>query len=78
MLIFSDQKIILPGYLLEKSIFWAELEHYVIRPDYVTIQYNGNRYVQYEVKSNITASEIKSIDAFCQQQMDKIALLKLK
>jgi hypothetical protein len=68
-LLFGKNTITIPGYFSNKVIPWSVIEKIVVRPDYVTLYYPQNRYLQYEILTEINEAEIKNINHFCQQQI---------
>ena len=65
----NKSSVIIPGYFSNKVIPWAFIHSIVVRPDYVTVHYPGNKYAQYEVVNELAGSQIEEINLFCQQQM---------
>jgi hypothetical protein len=70
-LLFGKNTLTIPGYFSNKVIPWTALENIIVRPDYVTLYYPENRYMQYEILTEINESEIKNINHFCQQQIQQ-------
>jgi hypothetical protein len=70
-LLFSKNNITIPGYFSNKVIPWSVIENIVVRQDFVTIYYPGNRYMQYEMLAEVTDTDIKTINLFCQQQIEQ-------
>jgi hypothetical protein len=70
-LLFSKNNITIPGYFSNKVIPWSVIENIVVRQDFVTIYYPGNRYMQYEMLTEVTDTDIKTINLFCQQQIEQ-------
>lgn len=70
---FETKNITIPGYFSNKVIPWSVIQSIVVRQDYVTIQYPGNKYAQYEVLSEISQSQIEQINQFCQQHVQQAA-----
>ena len=73
-LTFNQNNIMIPGYFSSKVVPWSSITHVIIRPDFVTIYYPDNRYVQYEVLDTVTSKEIEQINIFCQQKISEAAL----
>jgi hypothetical protein len=84
LLLFTERKIFhdaflslgknsigIPGYFSNKIIPWSVIENVIVRQDYVTIYYPQNRYIQYEVLSELDDTEIKNINLFCQQHLEE-------
>lgn len=70
-LLFSQNTLTIPGYFSNKVIPWTEIENIIVRPDYVTLYYPENRYMQYELLTDISESELKNINHFCQQKLQQ-------
>ena len=70
-LLFGKSSITIPGYFSNKVIPWSVIENIVVRQDFVTIYYPNNRYMQYEMLAEVTDTEIKQINHFCQQQIEQ-------
>ena len=70
-LLFGKNSITIPGYFSNKVIPWSVIENIIVRPDYVTLYYPQNRYLQYEILTEINEVEIKNINHFCQQQIEQ-------
>ena len=65
----GKSNITIPGYFSNKVIPWSVIENVIVRQDYVTIYYPQNRYLQYEVMSQLNDLEIKNINQFCQRHL---------
>lgn len=70
-LLFGKNNITIPGYFSNKVIPWSVIENIVVRQDFVTIYYPNNRYMQYEMLTEVTDTDIKTINLFCQQQIEQ-------
>lgn len=68
-LLFGKTSVTIPGYFSNKVMPWSVIENIMVRKDFVTIYYPNNRYMQYEMLSEVNDSEIKKINLFCQQQI---------
>lgn len=71
VLSFSNSSVSIPGYFSTRVIPWSVIQSIVIREDYVTIHYPGNKYVQYEVLNEIGQNQVEKINLFCRQQLQK-------
>ena len=58
----GKSNITIPGYFSNKVIPWSVIDNVIVRQDYVTIYYPQNRYLQYEVMSQLNDLEIKNIN----------------
>lgn len=67
----SKNNITIPGYFSNKVLPWSVIENVIVRQDYVTIYIPRNRYIQYEVLSELSEAEIKDINFFCQQHIEE-------
>ena len=84
LLLFTERKIFhdaflnlgrnnitIPGYFSNKVVPWSVIENIIVRQDYVTIYIPENKYIQYEVLSELNEAEIKNINLFCQQHIEE-------
>ena len=84
LLLFTERKIFhdaflnlgrnnitIPGYFSNKVLPWSVIENIIVRQDYVTIYIPENKYIQYEVLSELNEAEIKNINLFCQQHIEE-------
>lgn len=67
----GKNNITIPGYFSNKVLPWSVIENIIVRQDYVTIYIPRNRYIQYEVLSELSEAEIKNINLFCQQHIEE-------
>ena len=67
----GKNNITIPGYFSNKVLPWSVIENVIVRQDYVTIYIPRNRYIQYEVLSELSEAEIKDINFFCQQHIEE-------
>jgi len=74
-LLVAKNSITIPGYFSNKVIPWSVIENIVVRQDFVTLYYQENRYIQYEMLVEINDVEIKKINQFCQQQLEEKQIL---
>lgn len=68
-LLLGKNNITIPGYFSNKVIPWSAIENIIVRQDFVTIYYPENRYIQYEVFSDLNDIEINNLNHFCQQHL---------
>lgn len=73
LLVFGNNSITIPGYFSNKVVPWSGIENIVVRRDFVTIHYPGNRYVQYEVLNDVAADDVEKINVFCHRQIQQKA-----
>lgn len=74
-LLVGKNSITIPGYFSNKVVPWSVIENIVVRPDFVTLYYPGNRYIQYEMLVEINDVEIEKVNQFCQQQLEQKQIL---
>lgn len=73
----SKEGIYAPGSIAMRKIGWSDLESVVVRPDYITFNYNNrNEYLQFEILEVLTGTEIERINLFCNEQLSKAELQK--
>jgi hypothetical protein len=70
-LFFRKEGILIPGYFYNRQIFWNNIRGVIARPDFITIFYPDNKFLQYEVISKVEEKELTEINAYCQMQMTR-------
>jgi hypothetical protein len=48
---------------------WSQIEGIILRPDYFTVLFPGNRHIQYEVSQFMRDTEIMEINEFCSSML---------
>jgi hypothetical protein len=67
----GEEGIGLPGSPKPPLLPWEELQNIIVRPDYVTLFRNDNKYVQLEVTGTIDPETLAAADSFGKSQIRK-------
>ncbi|GAA4330312.1 hypothetical protein [Flaviaesturariibacter amylovorans] len=70
-LTFTDEGILVPGSPKADLLPWNILERVIVRPDFVTLMRNDNKYVQLEVLSALDATILDGANSFSAAQIQK-------
>jgi hypothetical protein len=70
VLLLDEPGIKIPGYYKEHRVLWQDLSEVVIREDFVTIFHKKQKYLQYQVKQDLSILEITKMNAFCKEQIE--------
>ena len=77
--IFHDAQIILkkegifvPGYFNSHHFSWSMIKDVVIRNDYITIFRTNEKYLQFELVTDVDALAIEEMNGFCREQVNNI------
>lgn len=68
---FDNEGIRLPVQARRALIPWNELNEVVIREDFVTLFHIKKKYLQFQVKQDLSTLEIAKISAFCNERLAK-------
>lgn len=69
---FTDDGLIIPGYYRDHFIKWPELSEVIIREDFITIFHVRQKYLQYQVKQDLSTLEVAKMNAFCREKIESI------
>jgi hypothetical protein len=70
--IFIDKTgIRIPGIFKEHQLGWEELNDVVIREDFITFFHKQDKYLQFQVKQDLSTLEVAKMNAFCREQLDQ-------
>jgi hypothetical protein len=75
---FTEEGVQIPSGLANRQLSWSNLADVVVRPDYVTIFKNDNRFLQFEVAHAGAKEELEELALFCNQQLRRPAHVALK
>ena len=75
---FTEEGVQVPGVLANRQLSWRHLADVVVRPDYITIFKNDNRFLQFEVAENRAKEELEELALFCNQQLRRPAHAAVK
>ena len=68
-MLFNQEGIFIPGYFTNRRLFWNTITEVVIRPDFVTIFQNNDRFLQYEVLKKLSPAALDEIALYCKEQL---------
>lgn len=71
-LIVKKEGIFIPGFF-NRQLPWSAIKEVVIRKDYITIFKTNEKYLQFELLSDIDTLELQKLNAFCKEQVNEIA-----
>lgn len=71
---FAEKGIIFPANYRHKEIFWNAVAHVTLRPDFLTIHYRNNRYLQFELRQCPSDADIEQLQDFCHRQISNAAV----
>lgn len=66
---FASEGIKIPGYYREHLVKWDELSEVVVREDFLTIFHINKKYLQYQVKQDLSTLEVAKLNAFCKEKI---------
>jgi len=64
-ILLEDKGISVPGAYATHLIPWEALEQVVVREDFLTIFHKKQKYLQYQVRDDLTALEVSKMNAYC-------------
>lgn len=71
-LVVKKEGIFIPGFF-NRQLPWSAIKDVVIRNDYITIFKTNEKYLQFELMSDIDALELQKLNAFCKEQVNEFA-----
>ncbi|HEX6334860.1 MAG TPA: hypothetical protein VFZ78_11580 [Flavisolibacter sp.] len=85
LLMFSERRIFqetaitmdekglhIPGYYREHLVKWHEISEVVVREDFLTIFHVRQKYLQYQVKQDLSTLEVAKMNAFCKEMIEQV------
>ncbi len=66
---FNAEGIKIPGYYRDHLVKWDELSEVVVREDFLTIFHINKKYLQYQVKQDLSTLEVAKLNAFCKEMV---------
>ncbi|OLY92895.1 hypothetical protein SAMN05444008_11984 [Cnuella takakiae] len=66
---FSEKGFAYPNGYTHKEVPWAAVADVTVRPDFLTIHYPDNRFLQFELKQPIDAGKVAEMQEFCRRQI---------
>ena len=83
MLLFSEKRvfqetlirihengIVIPGIYKDHLVEWMELSNVVVRQDFITLFHKKQKYLQYQVKEDLSTLEVAKLNAFCKERIE--------
>jgi hypothetical protein len=67
----DDKGISIPGYYRDHFIDWNELSEVVVREDFITFFHIKQKYLQYQVKQDLSTLEVAKMNAFCREKIEE-------
>src|SRR5215213_5112413 len=61
----DDDGVRIPGYYRDHFVQWQELTDVVVREDFITLFHVKQKYLQYQVKQDLSTLELAKMNAFC-------------
>ena len=68
----NESGILIPGIYKDHLVEWKELSDVVVREDFITIFHEKQKYLQYQVKEDLSILEVAKLNAFCKEKMEGI------
>ena len=62
--------ISIPGYYRDHLVSWEELSEVIIREDFITLFHIKQKYLQYQVKQDLSTLELAKMNAFCREKIE--------
>lgn len=69
---FENEGVRIPGYYRDHLIDWNNLSSVVVREDFITLFHVQEKYLQYQVKQDLSTLEVAKLNAFCKEQIEKL------
>lgn len=66
---FTEEGITFPANYKYKEVPWNAISHVTLRPDFLTIHYRNNRYLQFELRQSPSGADIEHLQDFCHRQI---------
>lgn len=87
LLLFSERKIfqgttielrrdgiLVPGSYRDHQLPWLALSEVVVREDFLTIFHKKKKYLQFQVRQDLSVPELAEMNAFCREQIQRAAV----
>jgi len=65
----DDNGVRIPGYYRDHFVQWHELTDVVVREDFITLFHVKQKYLQYQVKQDLSTLELAKMNAFCREKI---------
>jgi hypothetical protein len=66
----NENGIVIPAIYKDHMIEWSELSNVVVREDFITIFHADEKYLQYQVKEDLSTLEVAKLNAFCREKIE--------
>jgi len=76
IILLKEEGIIIPGYYKEHLVHWNEIENVVIREDFITIFHIKQKYLQFQVKQDLSTLELAKMNAFCSEKKEQAGVIR--
>ena len=70
-ILIDESGLKIPGITGDHLIKWEELENVVVREDFITIFHRKQKFLQYQVKQDLSTLEVAKMNAFCREMIEK-------
>jgi hypothetical protein len=74
--IINPSGISIPGYFSNKTFPWSVVDDLVLRKDYITLHFPGNKFLQYEIAGDLTNSIVDSVNSYCKKHIAQKQVLQ--
>ncbi|MFL5811456.1 MAG: hypothetical protein ACJ749_18170 [Flavisolibacter sp.] len=71
VIMLTEEGITIPGYYRDHLVSWEELSEVVIREDFITLFHIKQKYLQYQVKQDLSTLELAKMNAFCRGKIEE-------
>ncbi|MGZ5190615.1 MAG: hypothetical protein ACXWCZ_06310 [Flavisolibacter sp.] len=68
----NENGIVIPGIYKDHLVDWKELSNVVVREDFITIFHEKQKYLQYQVKEDLSTLEVAKMNAFCKERIEGV------
>ena len=69
-LYFEPSGIRVPGYYRDHLVEWPDLTEVVVREDFITLFHKKQKYLQFQVRQDLSTLEVAKLNAFCREQLE--------
>lgn len=71
--VFSARGFGFPAGYRQKQVAWPAVADVTLRPDFLTIHYKDNRFLQFELTQPLSPEKVNSLQDFCRRHTDSTA-----
>jgi hypothetical protein len=69
-ILIDESGLRIPGLTGDHLIKWEDLENVVVREDFITIFHRKQKFLQYQVKQDLSTLEVAKMNAFCREMIE--------